>query len=258
MNSYSLEHQQFLKNKKKRKFKVLFWRLFIIVIFIVVWEILSRYKIINSFLYSSPSSFLKTIISLSSTGELFKHIGVTIYEVLISFILSVGLGIIISTILWKNKFIYDVVEPYITIINSLPKVAMGPLIILWCGASINSIIFMSLLISLFITIINIYNGFNSVDESYILMLKSFGASKWQIFRYVVFPSNKGNIISTLKVNVSMNLIGVIMGELLVSKKGLGYLIMYGSQVFNIDLVITCIVILGLLSYVMYYVVNKIK
>lgn len=256
MNNYSLEHITFLKNKKKRKIKVLLWRFFILLIFISIWEILSRYKIINSFLYSSPTSIFRTIISLASTGELFKHIGITIYEILVSFILSVGLGIIISTILWSNHFIYDVVDPYITIINSLPKVAMGPLIILWCGASINSIIFMSLLISLFITIINIYNGFNSVDESYIAMMRSFGASKWQIFRYVIFPSNRECIISTLKVNISMNLIGVIMGELLVSKSGLGYLIMYGSQVFNINLVITCIFILGIISSIMYLLINR--
>ena len=117
---------------------------------------------------------------------------------------------------------------------------------------------MSLMISLFVTIISIYQGFMSTDKNLVTMIKSFGANKWQVFKYVVFPSNKSNIISTLKVNISMNLIGVIMGELLVSKKGLGYLIMYGSQVFNIDLVITCVVILGILSYIMYYIVNKIK
>ena len=164
----------------------------------------------------------------------------------------------VSTILWSNERLSKIIDPYITILNSLPKVALGPLIIIWVGASMNSIIFMALMISVFVTIINIYNGFINVNENYIIMLKSFGASKWQIFRKVVFPSNIENIISALKVNISMSLIGVIMGELLVSKSGLGYLIMYGSQVFNIDLVITGVVILGIISYLMYLVIDKIE
>ena len=146
--------------------------------------------------------------------------------------------------------------PYITIINSLPKVALGPLIIIWCGASTNSIIFMSLLISLFVSIISIYNGFNSVNKNYITLLKSFGANKIQIFTKVIFPNNIFNIISSLKINVSMNLIGIIMGELLVSKAGIGYLIMYGSQVFNIDLVITGVFILGIISSISYFILDK--
>jgi NitT/TauT family transport system permease protein len=135
-------------------------------------------------------------------------------------------------------------------------VALGPLIIIWCGASTNSIIFMSLLISLFISIISIYNGFNSVNKNYITLLESFGANKFQIFKKVILPNNIFNIISTLKVNVSMNLIGIIMGELLVSKAGIGYLIMYGSQVFNIDLVITGVFILGIISSITYFILDK--
>ena len=150
-----------------------------------------------------------------------------------------------------------VIDPYITIINSLPKVALGPLIIIWVGASTNSIIVMALTISLFTTIINIYTGFISVDNNYITMLKSFNASKFDIYRYVIIPSNMLNIISTLKINISMSLIGVIMGELLVSKAGLGYLIMYGSQVFNLDLVISSIFILGIISYIMYFILDRI-
>ena len=158
--------------------------------------------------------------------------------------------------MWSCRLFYRIIDPYITVLNSLPKVALGPLVIIWFGASMKSIVFMSLLISIFVTIINIYQGFISTNKDYITMIKSFGANKWQIFRYIVFPNNYNNIISALKVNISMNFIGVIMGELLVSKKGLGYLIMYGSQIFNIDLVITCIFILGFISYIMYLLINK--
>ena len=168
------------------------------------------------------------------------------------------LGFVIATILWSNKIVAKIIDPYLTILNSLPKVALGPLIIIWVGASVNSIIFMALLISTFITIINIYNGFISTDKSYITLLKSMKASKWQIFMKAVLPSNLVTIISACKINVSMNLIGVIMGELLVSKRGLGYLIMYGSQVFNINLVITSVVILGVISYLLYFIVEAME
>lgn len=258
MFTFSNEHYDYLKRIKKEKRIIFFFRILIVILFMFVWEVLAQNSIINTFLFSSPSKVIETICSLYSNGDLLRHVGVSLYEVFISFFMASGIGIIVATILWSNERLSKIIDPYITILNSLPKVALGPLIIIWVGASMNSIIFMALMISVFVTIINIYNGFINVNENYIIMLKSFGASKWQIFRKVVFPSNIENIISALKVNISMSLIGVIMGELLVSKSGLGYLIMYGSQVFNIDLVITGVVILGIISYLMYLVIDKIE
>ena len=163
-----------------------------------------------------------------------------------------------ATILWWNKTIAKIIDPYLTVLNSLPKVALGPLIIIWVGANTNSIIFMALLISTFITIINIYQGFISTDHYFITLMRTFNAKKYQIFLKLIVPCNKNNLINCLKVNISMSLIGVIMGELLVSKEGLGYLIMYGSQVFNINLVITSVVILAIVSYIMYAVIAFIE
>ena len=256
MYTYSEEHKQFLNRIKKNKLLINIFRIFIVILFIFIWELLSSYKIINTFLFSSPSNVLKTIISMVVDKSIFIHIGVTLYELVISFLLSTAVSLVISIIFWSNETIYKIIDPYITIINSLPKVALGPLIIIWCGASTNSIIFMSLLISLFVSIISIYNGFNSVNKNYITLLKSFGANKIQIFTKVIFPNNIFNIISSLKINVSMNLIGIIMGELLVSRAGIGYLIMYGSQVFNIDLVITGVFILGIISSISYFILDK--
>lgn len=258
MNTYSDEHKTYLKKLKKEKIIVLLLRLSIILVFLLLWEILAKGNIINSFLSSSPSKVVETATSLFINGDLFNHIGITLYEVLISFTIASIIGLIVSTILWYNKLISKVVDPYLTILNSLPKVALGPLIIIWVGASTNSIIFMALLINTFVTIINIYNSFISTNHNYIVLLKSFKAKKYQIFTKCILPSNYINIINALKINISMSLIGVIMGELLVSKKGLGYLIMYGSQVFNIDLVITSVVILGVISYIMYFIIEKIE
>lgn len=254
MYTYSDEHKRYLKKIKINNIIIINCRILIILLFMIIWELLSINKIINHFLYSSPSKILSTITSLFN-NDLLKHISITLYEVIISFALTSTLGLLISFVLWWNRTLFRIIEPYLTVINSLPKVALGPLIIIWIGASTNSIIFMALMISLFTTIISIYNYFVSVDENYIIMLKSFGASKFQIFRKIVLPSNICNIISTLKINVSLCLIGVIMGELLVSKKGLGYLIMYGSQVFNLDLVISSIFILGIISFIMYFIID---
>lgn len=258
MYTYSDEHKVFLYKIKRRNFIINFFRLFIILIFIWLWEFLARSDYINTFLYSSPSNIVNTIISMISNSTLFKHIGTTLYELMISFSLSIFISIFISTILWCNDTLYKIIEPYISILNSLPKVALGPLIIIWFGASTNSIIFMSLLISTFITILNIYNGFISVNKNYITMFKSFGANRLMIFTKLIFPNNILNMFSALKINISMNLIGVIMGELLVSKAGIGYLIMYGSQVFNIDLVITGVFILGIISYLLYFILDSIE
>ena len=244
--------------KKKEKRLIRFFRVSIILAFVLMWELFAELKIINTFLYSSPSLVCKTLFDLFKSGELLRHVGITLVEVFISFFVASSLGVFISSIMWRFKICAKVLEPYLTILNSLPKVALGPLIIIWVGASTNSIIFMALLISVFITIINIYNGFIATDKNYILLLKSFKASKWQIFMKAVLPSNLGTIINVFKINISMSLIGVIMGELLASKNGLGYLIMYGSQVFNINLVITSVVILGIISYLLYFIIDFIE
>ena len=251
---YSDEHKLYLKKIKTRNILVRLCQVAIIMFFIILWQFLADYKLINTFISSSPKLVVNTIISLYNEGNLFKHIWITIYETIISFSLGTIIGTVIATILWWNNFLAKVLDPYLTILNSLPKVALGPIIIIWAGAGMNSIILMALLISTIITIINVYQGFIETDPLKIKLLQSFKASKKQIYTKLIIPSSFSNIISALKINVSMSLIGVIMGEFLVSKEGIGYLIMYGSQVFNLNLVITGIFILCIVSAVMYYLV----
>ena len=255
MKTYSIEHLNYLNKLKKEKILVYFYQFLIITILFISWELLSKYKIINSFLFSSPSKIVNSIITLIKSNNLFHHIFTTTYEILISTFISFILSFIIATLLWSNKLLRKVLDPYLTIINSLPKVALGPLIIIWVGASTKSIIIMSLMISLFITTINLYTFFINTPNDYIILLKSMNAKKNIIYKKIIIPFNLKNIIATLKINISMNLIGVIMGELLVSKQGLGYLIMYGSNVFNINLVLTSIFILGIISTLLYYLID---
>ncbi len=258
MSTSSQEHLLFLKKRRREKRVVIFFQIFLIIFLLGLWEVCARIGLINTFLSSSPSEVVKTLFSLAKENNLLNHIWITLYETILSFTLAMVIGIIVSTLLWWFPQFAKVMDPYLTIVNSLPKVALGPLIIIWVGASTNSIIFMALMISAIITIINIYNGFMSVDKNYITLLKSFKATKRQLFLEAIIPGNKWNLINALKINISMSLIGVIMGELLVSKEGLGYLIMYGSQVFNINLVITSVFLLGVISYLMYAIVSRIE
>lgn len=258
MSTFSKEHIEFLKKRKRRKIIIITFQILILTFFLIIWEVAAKTELINSFLSSSPSNVINTFISLWNQNNLLNHIQVTLYETLISFFLASIIGFLVATLLWWFPILSKIIDPYLTVLNSLPKVALGPLIIIWIGANINSIIFMALMISVFITIINIYNGFSSVDYYYVTLLKTLNASKGQLFLKLIVPSNKNIIVNCLKVNVSMSLIGVIMGELLVSKEGLGYLIMYGSQVFNINLIITSVVLLGILAYLMYLIISFIE
>ena len=254
----SKEHTLYLKKIKKNKQIIIFFQITIFILFIFIWQILANKDIINTFIFSSPKKVINTIINLYNKHNLLSHIWVTTYEVIISFSIATILGIIIATILWFNKTIYKIVEPYLTILNSLPKVALGPIIIIWFGANIKSIIVMALLISLILTIINVYEGFNNIDKNKIDLMKTLGSNKIQLYTKLIFPGSISTIISTLKINISMSLIGVIMGEFLVSKKGIGYLILYGSQVFNLSLVISGIFILMIVAFIMYYVVSLLE
>ncbi len=255
---FSLEHKNYLKKIRLNNFLIKLFQFLILIVFLIVWQLLSDYKIINPFIFSSPIKVIETIINLHNSGDLYNHILITVWETLISFVLGTLLGILIASIMWWNKFLAKIIDPYLTVLNSLPKVALGPILIIWVGAGMQSIIVMALLISTIITIINVYQGFISIDPIKIKLMQTFKATKTQIYFKLILPGTISNIISCFKVNISMSLIGVIMGEFLVSKEGIGYLIMYGSQVFNLDLVITGTIVLCIVAAVMYSLVLYIE
>lgn len=252
---YSQEHLTFLKKLKKKNRQVKLTQLLILLLFLIIWQLAANFNLINTFISSSPKNISETIYGLMKSGDLWYHVWVTTYETIISFLLGTFLGFFIATLLWWWPFLAKVLDPYLTILNSLPKVALGPIIIIWAGAGKGSIILMALFISVIITIINIYQSFIETDSHKIKLLQSWKATKWQIYYKLIMPNSIQTIINALKINISMSLIGVIMGEFLVSKEGIGYLIMYGSQVFNLDLVMSGVIILGIVATIMYYVVN---
>ena len=255
---FSLEHKNYLKKIKRKNLYVRITQIGIILLFIIIWQLLSDFGIINSFIFSSPKKVVECLVELHLKGDLYNHILITVWETTISFVLGTLIGLFIATLMWWSSFFAKVIDPYLTVLNSLPKVALGPIIIIWAGAGMNSIILMALLISVIVTIISVYQGFINTDPIKIKLMKSFKATKSQIYFKLLLPNSLPTIISALKINVSMSLIGVIMGEFLVSKEGIGYLIMYGSQVFNLDLVITGIIILCVVAVLMYYIILYIE
>ena len=249
----SKDRKEYLRKIKKRKYLILLTQILILVSFLEIWEILADNGIIDSFITSQPSKKLATLMNLTSK-DLLKHIGVTVYETVVGFLVGTTLGIAIAIILWWSNFLSKVAEPYLVVLNSLPKVALGPIIIIWVGSGTPAIIVMAIAISLIVTILEILNGFLKTDKEIIKMAKTFQCTKLQLLTKIVMPSNIGTFINSLKVNIGLSLVGVISGEFLVSKAGLGYLIVYGGQVFKLDLVMTSVIILGIVAGIMYLAV----
>lgn len=258
MKDFSKEHSFYLKRLKRKNISITLLRWGILVVFIGVWELFAYLKIIDSFITSSPSRVFKTFIQLCQSGDIAKHIGITLGETVVSFLLTTVFGLIFAVVLWWFENFRKVLEPHIIILNALPKIALGPIIIIWVGAGQGAIITMSLMISLIITILNILGGLLSVDKNKIMLMRTLNASKWQILTKLVLPSNIPTIIDALKINVGLCWVGTIMGEYLVSSAGLGYLIIYGGQIFKLDLVMTSTIVLCLLAGIMYFCVELVE
>lgn len=246
------------RQARQRKIAVLTTQIGVLVGFVLLWEIAAKLGWVDSFIVSSPSRIATTLAQLISGRTLVYHAWVSTYETLCGFAIGTAIGYVVAVLLWWSKFLKDVFEPYLVVLNSLPKIALGPIIIIWVGTGKASIITMAVLISVVITTISISNGFYATSNEKILLLQSMGSNRLQIFCKLVAPSNVPTLMSTLKINVGMAWIGSIMGEYLVSKEGLGYLLVYGSQVFRLDLVMTCTIVLCALAGVMYAVVAMLE
>ena len=251
VSDISQEHKDYLHRVRMRKISVRVIQLLIFAIALFLWEICANAKIVDPFITSQPSRVLKTIVRLYEDGVLFQHIGITCLEAFVGFVLGTLVGTMIAIMLWWSEFLCKVLEPYLVVLNSLPKIALGPVFIVWIGAGPAAIIVMTLAISLIVTVLEVLNGFLTTDQEKIKLVQTFGGTKFQVLTKVLLPASYPTIINALKINVGLSWVGVIVGEFLVSKAGLGYLIVYGGQVFKLDLVMTSVIILGVAATVMY-------
>ncbi len=256
--SFSLEHDKYVKSYNRKKSLVLLLQIGILVFLIILWQIAASLGWIDVFIASSPIKICETFLTLIKQGDFLSHLFVTLSETLGGFIIGIVVGFLVSVILWWFPIVSDVLDPYLVVLNAMPKVALGPIIIIWGGAGIGSIIIMTLAISTISTIIGVYGGFACAEREKQMLLKTFGADKFQLLTKVVIPTSYANIISNLKINIGLCWVGVIMGEFLVSKAGLGYLIMYASQVFNLNLVMCGIILVSLCAAMMYALIFYIE
>ncbi|ARW07990.1 ABC transporter permease [Bacillus atrophaeus] len=249
--SIEVLHQQFQKKHKREKWKVHTFQLAIFLVFFSSWEISSKAGWIDPLIFSSPSAVWSLFIEKIADGSLGEHIGVTLFETILGFLLGTFLGTCLAALLWWSNKLARIFDPYLVVLNAMPKVALGPILIVALGPSFISIIAMGAVISVIITAIVVYTAFQEVDENYLKVMNTFGAKKRVIFKEVILPASSPAIISTLKVNVGLSWVGVIVGEFLVSAKGLGYMIIYGFQVFNFTLVFLSLFIIAIFATLMY-------
>ena len=253
--SVSGAQQVYLDGIRREKIRVNCARVLILVIFIAVWEVCAQSGIINDFIFSSPSRIVKCFVSMCADGSLFRHVWVTLYETFISFFLVIGIGLTAAVLMWLSRSFSKIIEPYIVVLNSLPKSALAPILIVWLGNNIRTIIISAISVAVFGTILTLYTGFMEMDADKIKLIKTLGGTRFHVLTKVLIPGNLAVILNTMKVNMGLSLVGVIIGEFLAANEGLGYLIIYGSQVFKLDWVMLSIIILCMMATLLYQLIN---
>ena len=253
-NAVSEAHARFLKARKRDATFVRLSQIGILLFVLALWEIGADLLWFDPFILSSPSRIAATVARLYRDGSLWLHIGTTLMETVLGFVLGTALGALFAVLLWWMPKLNRILDPYLVVLNALPKIALGPVLIVWIGAGMASIVVMGILVSLVVTTVTVLNGFLATTDEKQLLMRTLGATKLQIFCKVVLPAGVPDLISALKISVGMSWVGVIVGEYLVSKAGLGYLIVYGGQVFKLDLVMASVAILCVLAALMYYAV----
>jgi NitT/TauT family transport system permease protein len=251
----SERHARFLRELRLRQTYVIVVQLVVLAAFLGFWQFATAFRIIDPFITSQPTAIAEKLVELARDGTLGFHVAVTVAETLVGFGLGTAAGIAIAGVFWWWDFLSEVADPYVVVLNATPKMALGPVFIVWLGATMTAVIALAVSISLFVTILSVYSAFRQTDRDKLVVVASFGASKWQQFSKVVFPSAVPTIIATLKVNIGLSLIGAIVGEFLAANAGLGYLIIYGQNIFNMSLVMTSLVILTVIAGLMYYAVT---
>ncbi len=245
------EQTLYVKRHKRHHCFVFCMRFFILFLFLFLWETAARMQWIDTFFFSSPSLVATHFISMLYDGSFFVHTGITLFETLISFVLITVISLLIAVFLWYSKTLSEIMEPYLVVLNSLPKSALAPLFIVWLGTGTDTIIVAGISVALFGSIINLYTGFKQVDQEKLKLIATLGGNRFTTLKKVVFPSSIPMILSNMKVNIGLSLVGVIIGEFLAARRGLGYLIIYGSQVFQLNMVITSILILCFIAMGLY-------
>ena len=250
--------EEFIRKHRRHHHEIASWRTIIFVLFLVLWEVSANLKWIDSFFFSSPSRVARCFVNQIRNNSMLAHIGVTLLETVLSFLLVIAFSLLMSTLLWHSRKLSEILEPYLVVLNSLPKSALAPLFIVWLGTGTRTIIVAGMSVAVFGSIISFYTGFQQVDNEKITLIYTLGGTRRDAFLKVVLPGSVPILLSTAKVNIGLALVGVIIGEFLAARRGLGYLIIYGSQVFQLDMVITSIIVLCVIALGFYKSIQAIE
>ena len=254
----TLAQQAFLKKQRRRRLFVAACRVFLLLFLLLLWESCARIGIIDDFIFSSPSRVVESLISMTMDRSLFLHTGITVAETLISFLIVTVSGISGAVLLWSSRTLSEILEPYLVMLNSLPKSALAPILIVWLGNNTRTVIVAAVSVAVFGSILTLYNGFSSMDPDQIKLIYSLGGGRRDVLTKVLLPGSVPLILSNMKVNIGLCLVGVIIGEFLSAKAGLGYLIIYGSQTFKLSWMLTAIIILCVIAMVLYGVLSMVE
>lgn len=254
----SITQSQYYAEQKKHKAIIILLRITVLVIFLVFWEIASRIGMIDSFFFSSPTGIMKCFLIQFRENHLLSHIGITLFETMCSFIIVMIISILIAFLMWYKSAFAEIIDPYFVLLNSLPKSALAPLFIVWLGTGMKTIIVAGISVVLFSSILTIYSSYRHIDSNKLLLIKTLGGTQLDCYFKVVFPGTLPMLFSTAKVNIGLSLVGVIIGEFLAARKGIGYLIIYGTQIFKLDLVIMGILLLGFFSVIILFLLQYLE
>ncbi len=249
---------EYLAAERRHRAQVRIVRSMLLVLFLALWELLTRLGVVDSFIFSSPGRILACFLRMAADGSIFLHIGITLLETTISFLLTVVIAVTAAVLLWSSRSLSEILEPYLVMLNSLPKSAMAPLLIVWLGNSMKTIVTAAVAVAVFGSILTLHTGFQQTDPDKIRLITSLGGTRRDVLTKVLIPSSIPLIISNMKVNVGLCLVGVIIGEFLSARAGLGYLIIYASQVFKMDMLVMSIVILCLVSTALYQLISLLE
>ena len=258
MNELSKNQLHYLNMHRRHKRIIVVSRISILLTFLFLWEFSANTGLIDSFIFSSPSRIALCFLEMTGDGSIFRHIGVTLYETLVSFVLVIFFSLFVTVLLWLFRKLSEILEPYVVVLNSLPKSALAPLLIVWLGANRTTIIIAGMSVAIFGSILNLYSEFSEVDPDKIMLIYTLHGNRLHALSKVVIPSCIPAIISTMKVNIGLCLVGVIIGEFIGGREGLGYMIIYGSQVFKLDWLLMSICILCVIAMLLYALIGLVE
>jgi len=242
----------------KVNLKILSIQIVLTILFFISWELFSDYKIIDPFFISSPSKIADALLNWLKNGILLQNLWITFSEAFAGLILGIILGVLFSLLLSYNKTLDKILQPFINMINALPRIAFAPLIVLWFGFGFLSKVIIVISLVFFIIFFNTYQGIREINPILIKNSKILGASKRQIFYHIYIPSIMSWVFASLRLSVAYSVIAAIIGEYVGSSGGIGFLIDNAQSMFDATGVMAGLIALTIVVAIFDYLIRLLE